>query len=58
MHPQLPLVARLVADLVAVHGYAEIYGVPGDQLTELRRQIRSLVGKDNNHPPPGARLRK
>jgi hypothetical protein len=38
IHPQLPLVARLVSDLVAEHGYAEIYDVPGDQQTELRRQ--------------------
>jgi hypothetical protein len=49
VHPQLPLVAQVIANLVAEHGYAELHGVPGDQQTELRRQIRSLVRKGTRH---------
>jgi hypothetical protein len=48
-HPQLPLVARVVADVVTEHGHAEVHGVPGDQQTELRRQVRSLVRTHTRH---------
>jgi hypothetical protein len=49
IHPRLPLIARVVTDSVAKHGYAEVHGVPGDQQTELRRQIRTLVPKETGH---------
>jgi hypothetical protein len=49
-HPRLPLIVRLVTDCVAEHGYAELHEVPGDQQTEVRRQIRVLVRKDTGHP--------
>jgi hypothetical protein len=49
IHPRLPLVAQVVADSVAAHGYAEVREVPGDQQTELRKQIRSLVRKKTGH---------
>ncbi len=51
-NPSVVAVAEAVsmfADLVAEHGYAELRGVPGDQQTELRRQIRSLVRKGTGH---------
>jgi hypothetical protein len=50
LHPRLPIVARVGADVVAEHGYAEVCGVPGDQQAELRRQIRSLVRAATGHP--------
>ena len=49
VHTQLPLIVRVVGDSVAEHGYAEVHGVPGDQQTELRRQIRALVRKETGH---------
>jgi hypothetical protein len=49
VHPSLPLIVRLVGDTVAEHGYAELHGVPGDQQTELRRQIRTTVRKHTGH---------
>jgi hypothetical protein len=48
--PQLPLAARVVADVVTERGYAEIHGVPGDQQSELRRQVRSLIRRETGHP--------
>jgi hypothetical protein len=48
-HPRLPLIVRVVADCIAEHGYAELHDVPGDQQTQLRRQIRSLVRRETGH---------
>jgi hypothetical protein len=42
---RLPLVADLVASLVAEHGVAEVRDVPGDQQAALRNEIRTLVRK-------------
>jgi hypothetical protein len=42
-HPQLALVAKVVADTVLEHGHAELHGVLGDQQAELRRRVRALV---------------
>jgi hypothetical protein len=49
VHPRLPVVAQVVTDSVAVRGYAEVCEVPGDQQTELRRQIRLLVRQKTGH---------
>jgi hypothetical protein len=49
VHPQLSVIVRVAADSVAEYGYAEVHGVPGDQQTELRRQIRALVRKETAH---------
>ena len=49
LHPQLPVIARVATDSIGEHGYAEVHGVPGDQQTELRRQIRALVRKETGH---------
>ena len=49
VHPQLPVIARVVADSVREHGYAEVHGVPGDQQTELRRHIRALVREETGY---------
>ncbi|MDT5029762.1 MAG: hypothetical protein QOE61_6923 [Micromonosporaceae bacterium] len=49
VHPQLRVITRVATDSVAEHGYAEVHGVPGDQQTELRRQIRALVRKETGH---------
>jgi hypothetical protein len=40
---RLPLVAHLLADAVAGHGYAEITAVPGDQQAGLRVRVRAEV---------------
>lgn len=48
--PRLPLVGRMVADLIIEHGFAEIYHVPGDQLESLRKLIRKLVRAETGHP--------
>jgi hypothetical protein len=49
VHPRLPMIAQIVADSVATRGYAEVCEVPGDQQTELRRQIRFLVRQKTAH---------
>jgi hypothetical protein len=49
VHPQLSVMARVATDSVAADGYAEVHGVPGDQQTELRRQVRALVRKETGH---------
>ncbi|WP_406080145.1 hypothetical protein [Micromonospora sp. NBC_00858] len=46
---RVPVVAQLVYAAVREHGYAEVRGVPGDQLTVLRRQIRSLIRQRTGH---------
>jgi hypothetical protein len=48
-HPQLALVAKIVTDTVVEHGHAELHGVPGDQQSELRRRIRSMVRAATGH---------
>jgi hypothetical protein len=44
------LAVQAIAGTVAEHGYAEMWGVPGDQQGALRRQVRSEVKKRTGHP--------
>jgi hypothetical protein len=46
---RLGLVAKVTADLVGEHGYAEVHHVPGDQQGLLRSAVRSLVRKETGH---------
>jgi len=48
--PRLPVIARVVADLIIEHGFAEVHHIPGDQVETLRKQIRKLVRADSGHP--------
>lgn len=45
-HPGLATIIELVVGAVRDHGTAEITGVPGDQLTHLRRGIREAVRQE------------
>ncbi|WP_020521673.1 hypothetical protein [Catelliglobosispora koreensis] len=47
---RLPLVAQLVAQLLVEHGLAQIYHVPGDQVSALRKEIRRRVRDLSGHP--------
>ncbi|OHV34085.1 hypothetical protein [Pseudofrankia saprophytica] len=47
--PRFSLVAQLAADVVCEQGFAEVRGVPGDQQTELRKEIRKLVRDRTGH---------
>ncbi|HUZ53029.1 MAG TPA: hypothetical protein VMU94_10940 [Streptosporangiaceae bacterium] len=49
LDPRFPLVAQVVADTIIEHGVAEILGVPGDQQTALRRDVRAAVKKRTGH---------
>lgn len=40
---RIGLVATLVVEALRGHGYAEVVGVPGDQLPALRRTIRQQI---------------
>ena len=46
---RLPLVVELVVDLLVEQGYAEMRGVPGDQHSALRTQVRTLLRKRTGH---------
>ena len=47
---RLILVAQIAADTVVdQRGFAEIHGVPGDQLDELRRTVRALIRQRTSH---------
>lgn len=46
---RLDLVAKVTADLVGEHGYAEVHHVPGDQQRLLRSAVRSLIRKETGH---------
>jgi hypothetical protein len=37
------LIAQIITDTMAEHGYAEMRNVPGDQHAALRKQVRSAV---------------
>lgn len=41
--PRTDLVASFVVDAVEEHGLAEVVGVPGDQVAELRRTVRKAI---------------
>lgn len=41
--PSTDLVASLVVDALEEHGVAEVVGVPGDQMAELRRTVRKAI---------------
>ncbi|MEV0807634.1 hypothetical protein [Micromonospora sp. NPDC050200] len=47
---RVPVVAQIVFEAVHKHGYAEVRGVPGDQLAVLRKEIRSLIRQRTGHP--------
>lgn len=47
---RVPVVAQLVFGAVRTHGYAEVRGVPGDQLAVLRKEVRSLIRQRTGHP--------
>jgi hypothetical protein len=40
---RVPLVAALAAEAIEGHGGAEVHGVPGDQMTVLRKAVRRAV---------------
>lgn len=42
--------AELAAEAVGLHGSAEIYGTPGDQLPALRSAVRKAVRRRLGHP--------
>ncbi len=46
---RFPLVVHVVTDTVLEYGTAEILGVPGDQQTALRREVRAAVRKRAGH---------
>lgn len=39
------LIADLVVDALRAHGYAEVVGVSGDQMSALRRAVRAAIRK-------------
>jgi hypothetical protein len=44
------LAVQALTGMVVEHGYAEMWGVPGDQQAALRRQVRSALKKRTGHP--------
>jgi hypothetical protein len=46
---RFPLIVQVIADTVAEHGTAEIFGVPGDNQAALRREVRAEVKKRTGH---------
>jgi hypothetical protein len=46
---RFPLIVQVIADTVAEHGTAEIFGVPGDHQAALRREVRAEVKKRTGH---------
>jgi len=44
------LAVQALTGIVAEHGYAELWNVPGDQQAALRKQVRSAVKKRTGHP--------
>lgn len=42
---RIGLIAALAVDALRAHGYAEVVGVPGDQMPALRRAVRAAIRK-------------
>jgi hypothetical protein len=49
LDPRHSLVVDLVVRTVLDKGFAEVHGVPGDQQTELRRQVRHSIRRRSGH---------
>lgn len=48
--PRTDLIAGLVVDALDEQGIAEVVGVPGDQMAELRRTVRKATKSRLGHP--------
>jgi len=43
------MIVQVITDVVAEHGYAEMWNVPGDQQAALRKEVRAAVRKQTGH---------
>jgi hypothetical protein len=43
------MIVQVITDMVAEHGFAEMWDVPGDQQTALRNAVRTAVRKRTGH---------
>jgi hypothetical protein len=48
--PRTDLIASLVVDALEEHGLAEVVGVPGDQMAELRRTVHQAIKSRLGYP--------